>query len=181
MKYFLIAILLFPNNLIAQINEGKQDIFTPKEIKLNPIYAGLGIAQIQLEKFQNKTHSINVIANYINLGYFGNNTGFGICFGQRNYFKEKNGTGWFAEPFVSYFYLDYNNAQQSTNTLSIGAVLGRKWLLFNRLSFDVYLGPSLNFGFLKEGTQSTKKIDYWVGPMNGIFARFGCSMGYRFN
>lgn len=181
MKYFLLGILLLPIYLHAQINEGNQDIFTFKEIKINPIYSGIGIAQIQFEKFQNNTRSLNVVVNYINLGYWGNNTGFGIGIGQRNYLKEKNGTGYFVEPFGSYFYLENRGAKQSTNTLSTGAVLGRKWLLFNRLSFDVYLGPSINFGFMKEGTQSTQKIDYWVGPMNGIFARFGCSMGYRFN
>ncbi|MDZ4667632.1 MAG: hypothetical protein SGJ00_07090 [bacterium] len=152
-----------------------------KELKLNPMYAGLGIIQFQLEKQLQKPNSLNVYVQYVNLGYGGNLVGFGFGIGHRSYFTPDKHKSFYIEPSLGYLFMEDRVFYNTYSTPNLAFVLGRKWIILNRFSVETFLGPSLNIGFVKSGSQSSEKIKEWYGPINGNFFRLGFTLGYRFN
>lgn len=153
-----------------------------KEMKWQLGAMAYGNLQFQYEKFNSRNSSINAFGNVFNLFYSGVFKGFGLGSGYRSYFTPERKHSYFVEPFAKYQFMKdpYNTRYY---TLSAGLVLGRKWFLSDRFSAEFFMGPCFNLGFIKETSTSnnTLRFPVWMGPVNGIWARYGFNIGYKFN
>lgn len=181
MKRIFIFICIFPLLVFAQENPVKNTLRFNQELKVNYTYLGLGIMQLQYEKYMKEDFSYNLNFSYINYVYIDEIIGFNLSFGPRNYFTPEKPASFYVEPSVGLLFLKDNYYDDRYSTLSFALVLGRKWNLGNRITMDIYLGPSANIGFQKSGYNFSSKIKDWNGPLNGIFIKGGLTAGYRFN
>ncbi|OYU94832.1 MAG: hypothetical protein CFE21_14175 [Bacteroidetes bacterium B1(2017)] len=181
MRPFWLILCLFPLLVCAQMHNTERQFSYQKELKVNLLYVGAGILQVHYEKHLNPNQSTVIWGSLIDFGFQGNLMGFEVGAGQRAYFNGTKPNTYFVEPNVSYLYIEDRYVYSHYNTVGIGILLGKKWALGNRLGLELYTGPTINFGFVKEGTLPNKKIDTWAGPLNGIFGRFGLTLNYRFN
>jgi hypothetical protein len=181
MKKILFIFYLAPLVLYGQNFPNENPLFYQKEIKLNYLYVGLGVFQIQYENYIKEGQSYNLNLAYVDFLFYNELTGFNVGAGVRNYFTPENRGSFYLEPSVNVLYLEDKYFNEKYNTVSCAVVLGRKRKLGNRFTLDVYLGPSIHFGFLKSGNTSTQKLQNWQGPLNGIFFKGGVTAGYRFN
>ncbi len=176
--YFL---MLLPHLLFGQYSSVQEKPAFVHELKINYTYLGTGIIQLQYEKMNQPNRSINCYLSYIDFLFQGNLVGFHGAFGVKNYFTPEKPNSFYIEPSVGFLYLEDRYYYEKYTTPSLALVLGRKAVIAKRVSLEFYLGPSLNFGFIKNGTQSSQKLKDWFGPINGIFMRTGLTMGYKFN
>jgi hypothetical protein len=182
MRAILIAIV-FLMPLMAMSQRLETPFFYKKEIKFQGLGLAYGSFNMHYEKYSSKGNSINVNAYVFDFLYAKELKGFGIAAGYRDYFTPQLASSYFLEPFIKYQYMvekGWNNSYVF-NTNSIGIVLGRKLVIMDRLTLEFYLGPSVNFGFFKEGYKNSQLMQEWIGPINGIFIRSGLNIGYRFN
>ena len=151
-------LLLFPLLVIGQ----KPVPFErpPKPIlKLNILGPLYGSISFQCELFRDK-HSSDQYGLFIFTGQVLGQSipagGFGLTYDYRFYMKSENQTGFYVQPFGRYqhFQVDLNssfttrtsivNNRINMDVFGLGLVLGKQWIIYNRLVFDMYLGPMYN-------------------------------------
>jgi hypothetical protein len=181
MKPLIFILFLIPQGILAQTELREKPFAFTKEIKWNPISLGLGSLSFSYEKYTSSETSLNLWVNAYDLLYAGEIKGFVIGAGFRDYFSPEKTRSFYIEPFLKYQYTEEFVSHSRYNTSSVGLVLGRKRIFYERISTEVFMGPSYNFGLVKEGTKSSAKVTDWMGPINGIWGRFGFNLAYRFN
>ncbi|MCF8253399.1 MAG: hypothetical protein K9H61_05895 [Bacteroidia bacterium] len=181
MKPLIFILFLLPQVILAQTELREKPFAYTKEIKWNPISLGLGSISFSYEKYTSPETSVNLWVNGFDFLYAGQIKGFVIGAGFRDYFSPEKPKSFYVEPFLKFQYTEEFGTHSRYNTSSVGLVLGRKWTFFERISTEVFIGPSYNFGLVKEGTKSSARVADWMGPINGIWGRFGINLGYRFN
>lgn len=181
MRQCLLGILLI--GLSAGLHaQGRQDLTQStykNTLKVNLTSLALGSLSIHKEKVIDPNNSLTVWGYGCNYLYANQIFVFGIGAGYRSYFKGQEKNSLYAEPYLRYQYLTIPDASVSVNTLSAGFVGGKRWFLGNRLTLELFFGPSLNFGAVDEGNGSVIFPDY-MGPLNGVAARTGINFGFRY-
>jgi hypothetical protein len=181
MKLIWLIFVFLSLSVFAQQKPSNKPFHFKKEIKWSPMALSFGAFTFHYENYYNEEKSINVWANGLNFMYSGVIIGFGGGAGFRDYFTPQKKNSFYLEPFIKYQFVTNTNNNERYNTTGFGLVLGRKWVFAKRITLEMFLGPSYNFGLYKSGTNSATRYPDWLGPVNGMFGRAGLNVGYRFN
>ena len=73
--------------------------------------------------------------------------------------------------------INYSRSQEQIQSLGVGIIGGRKWVYGNKISFEIYAGPSYCVGFTKIGS-TTYILKEWLPFVNGIMPKGGFALGY---
>ncbi len=89
--------------------------------------------------------------------------------------------GFYVAPFLRYqnFKLssDFDNSEGTYSSFGVGLIVGRQWLFGERVTFDIFLGPSYSFGNV-EVTDGNDNFD--LGGVDGFGLRTGITLGFAF-
>ncbi len=70
------------------------------------------------------------------------------------------------------------DGKATLSTIGGGVLIGHQWLFNDKISLDVFLGPSFNAGNLKVNSGSEDVFS--TGAFDGFSVRFGLTFGYAF-
>ncbi len=112
--------------------------------------------------------------------------GFGITPEYRFYVSNSKQApqGFFVAPFLRYQNLELTTdaaAEKATLTaFGGGLVIGGQWIFSERISLDVFGGPSLNSRRFKATTNGTTEEDFTLTGFGSFGLRFGVTVGIAF-
>jgi hypothetical protein len=111
--------------------------------------------------------------------------GFGITPEYRIYLGDNEAPdGFYVAPFVRYqainMTLEDSNEEADLNTFGGGVLIGRQWIFKERVSLDLFLGPSFSGGEVKaKGGSDADAFDV-SGGFSGFGVRAGVTLGIAF-
>ncbi len=151
-----------------------------KCIKWNPVSLSIGALSVHYEKINSNDKSLMYYGNIFKFLYQNRILGFGLGAGYRSYFTDNSKSDFYIEPFIKYQFIQLMNTNWNLNTFGLGLIAGRKWILGERITMEVYGGPLYSFGFNKVGSNPSLPYIYWLPSVNGIWLKSGLAFGYRY-
>jgi hypothetical protein len=170
---FLLTILLFPSAFSQDKNNNlKINIFSPIAKTLN----------LQYEHKLTADQSFQFGAFYTGYSSVGTSlSGIGLTSEYRFYLTNEVFNGVYIAPYLryqNYTLTDDQNDKGTLTTFGGGLIFGRQWLFKDKITFDIFIGPSYNSGFTKV-TAGTNNFQY-NGSINGFGVRGGVCFGFAF-
>lgn len=155
-------------------------------VKINPLSLALSTFNVSYERAisDSKALQLGVLYTGVSVGDI-KYSGVGITPELRIYLSQGEALdSWHVSPFVRYQNMalteevaDGSESKATLNSFGLGALVGHQWLLgsSNRISLDVFLGPSYSFSKVKVETDGED-----IGDINGAFDGFGLRTGITF-
>jgi hypothetical protein len=111
-------------------------------------------------------------------------SGIGLTPEVRFYLSDSDAPeGFYVGPFLRYqsLKLEVKDTGDKANISSIGAgvIIGKQWLFKERVTFDIFLGPSYSGGTVKATSGSSSDFDV-SGGVKGFGLRAGITLGVAF-
>jgi hypothetical protein len=72
------------------------------------------------------------------------------------------------------------DAEANLNAIGGGAVVGKQWVFKERVTLDIFLGPSYNGGNVKVKTGTDDEFDNLSAGFSGFGLRAGLTLGVAF-
>lgn len=186
LTFFALGLILFSFQTKAQTE--KQNI-----IKVNFLSPVVSTASLFYERSVSESSSVQL--GFFYTGASAGDTklrGFGITPEFRYYLSDKGSPeGFFLAPFLRYqsFDLtvesvDFNtgaNTEDKADYTSFGGglLIGGQWVFKDKISLDVWGGPTYNSGNLEVESGSTEE-SFEIGGFDGFGFRFGATLGFAF-
>lgn len=164
---------LFSGNAIAQ-NVVKINIFSPIVRTASVFY--------ERAVDQNKSFQLGVF--YTGFGSEGTKfSGYGITPEFRFYLSTSDAPeGAYIAPYLRYqsFSITDKETDAKGKYASVGGglLVGKQWLLKDKISLDAFVGPAFNAGKVK--ATAGEEQDFELGGMGGFTLRPGFTFGYKF-
>lgn len=110
-------------------------------------------------------------------------SGIGITPEYRFFLSETSAPeGVYVAPFVRYQNFNVTTeGSDSKGTLTIfggGVVIGKQWIFKEKITLDIFLGPSYNSGNIK--VESGSEGDFDIDAFDGFTVRAGINFGFKF-
>ncbi len=173
-------ILLFLFARALSISAFSQD--KKNNLKLNIFSPALKTLNLQFERKLKEDQSFQFGAFYT--GYSNSGTslsGFGFTPEYRLYLTNVVLNGVYIAPFMRYQSYTLSDDQNDKGTLSTfggGLILGRQWLFKDKVTLDMFIGPSYNSGSVKV-TSGVNNFDL-TSSFDGFGVRAGVCFGFAF-
>ena len=171
-------IFLFPNRLLAQ----EKRTLT---LKTNPVISLVSMWNIQADISTDEKRSFQLSFLSINDSYIfvdTEATGTIYSFDYKMYFRRGKSTALYVSPFVRYQHMLYEGNQDRVqlHKPGAGAMIGKEWLLFQRIVIDLHGG--INYFSENYKIISTDgPIDVVIPKtLRGLGPRLGLLVGFRF-
>lgn len=172
-------ILIFSLASALSISVFSQD--KRNNLKINIFSPILKTLNLQFERKLKEDQSFQLGAFYT--GYSNGGTtlsGFGLTPEYRLYLTNVVFNGVYIAPFARYQSFTLTDDQNDKGTLSTfggGLILGRQWLFKDKITLDIFIGPTYNSGSVKV-TSGGNNFD--VGSFDGFGVRAGVCFGFAF-
>lgn len=94
--------------------------------------------------------------------------------------------GFYVAPFLRYQSLklsyedDTNDDSATLSTFGGGLLIGNQWVMGERITLDIFIGPSYNTGKVKAEADSSSETFDVSGSFNGFGVRTGITLGIAF-
>ncbi len=193
-KYIIIVFVFFfsQTDLIAQkpkLNqkylEKFKDYNQTSILKLSLLSPFIKTLSLSYESTISKDNSLNfglyLFSGSINK-IISSSKAFGLTFGYRHYFSHTAPVGIYCEPSIRFQNVSGNivvskrtNDPLEVNSLTAGFMLGKQWLIGEKISLNYYVGPI--FSIADSDIASTNIL---ANSLNGYWFRSGFTMGYKF-
>lgn len=178
MKKFIVAVFLV------------SFLFSSKEIKAQNAVLKINFLSLVVKTFNVSFEKIIDTDNSFQLGVFYTGasisdtdlTGIGITPEYRFYLSDTDAPdGVYVAPYLRYSSFDLENkftvSKATLSSFGGGLVIGRQWLFKEKITFDIFLGPTYSTSTLKlkSGFDS-----FDVGSFDGFGIRIGLTLGIAF-
>lgn len=160
-------------------------------VKLNLISPFVGTLSIQNERVLDEESSIQLGLYYFSGSLFGTQyPEQGFCFTPeyRMYLSDEAPRGFYIQPYLRFArfwqeqassFASRNNTTGNANFYGVagGIVMGRQWVIADRVTFDMYIGPLYTKTFFDDPSIRSRDLP----PMfNGYWFRGGITFGFMF-
>jgi hypothetical protein len=176
MKKTYLSLLLI---LFAVVSYGQEKSNNLKINILSPIASTLNL---QYEHVIKKDQSFQL--GFFYTGYSNSGTkisGIGITPELRFYLSDDAAPkGVYLAPFLryqNYSLSDDSNNKGTLSTFGGGLILGKQWVFKDKISLDLFIGPSYNSGSVNVTSGNN---NFSVGSVNGFGVRTGICFGFLF-
>ncbi len=111
-------------------------------------------------------------------------SGFGITPEYRIYLSDTPApAGFYVAPFLRYqavnLSVEGSSSEADFSAIGGGAVIGKQWVFKQRVTFDIFLGPSYSSGKMKVTSGNEDEFDI-SGAFDGFGLRTGITLGVAF-
>jgi hypothetical protein len=151
-------------------------------LKINILSPIVRTLNIQYERVLNESSAFQL--GFFYTGYSDDVTtwrGFGITPEYRFYLSDSPApAGVFVAPFLRYQAFDVEDDIGGAAKFSAfggGLIIGKQWLFKDKITLEVFIGPSYLVGEVKEATSG---VEFDSGAFEGFGVRTGITFGFKF-